>query len=332
MANQQLVDQLSEKISKVMKLDIAGLTSNNEWGSVNFKASVGNLNDIVAMVKPLGSLPIRILPDGPAQDINSQLDSFLQVIAKIEGFSLQGNAEENRNAIQQEVKNHVPRLYNAIAPHAAYLALYAGDLDRTIQTLDQTRKEANGEVESLKNFVKDSKLQVEEIMQSAREAAGSAGVGAFSSDFSDQADRQDEEAKFWLICASALGLVSIGAALGSYFLPISADSTPAQIVQLTTSKVVVLGLLLSATYWSSRQFRALRHQIAVNRHRANALKTFQAFVKAAADDNTRDAVLMETTRSIFAIAPSGYLTGQSEPSTQDGLKIVEMIRGSHPGD
>lgn len=332
MASQKVVDEINERISGIANLDVESLTSKIEWGSVNFKASTNDLNDIIAMVKPLGSLPIRILPETPAQEINGQLSSVLQVISKIGDFSLQGNAEENRNAIQRELNNQIPRLYNSIAPHAAYLALYAGDLDRTIQTLEQTRLEATSEVSTLRQYLEASKSQIEEILQSAREAAGSAGVGAFSSDFSEQADTQDKEASKWLWAAGLFGAASIIAAAASYFLPVQPDATPAQIVQLTTSKVVVLGLLLSATYWSSRQFRALRHQIAVNRHRANALKTFQAFVKAAADDNTRDAVLLETTRSIFAIAPSGYLSAQADSSAQDGLKIVEMIRGSSSAD
>lgn len=58
---------------------------------------------------------------------------------------------------------------------------------------------------------------------------------------------------------------------------------------------------------------------------ANALKTFQAFIKAASDDGTRDAVLLETTRSIFALSPTGYLdTG--EPSSEPVSKLMEIVR------
>lgn len=81
---------------------------------------------------------------------------------------------------------------------------------------------------------------------------------------------------------------------------------------------------------ASRIYKALKHQITVNKHRANALKTFQAFVKAASNDNTRDAVLIETTRSIFANSPSGYLD-TTDASSDSNTKILEIIKGSASG-
>jgi hypothetical protein len=82
---------------------------------------------------------------------------------------------------------------------------------------------------------------------------------------------------------------------------------------------------MTATVWCGRIYKATKHQAVTNQHRANALKTFQAFVKAALDDATRDAVLLETTRSIFTIAPSGYLE-TSEPSAEPVSKLMEIIR------
>ncbi|MFZ1547427.1 MAG: hypothetical protein WAT12_10065, partial [Candidatus Nitrotoga sp.] len=81
------------------------------------------------------------------------------------------------------------------------------------------------------------------------------------------------------------------------------------------------------TIWCGRIYKALKHQSTVNKHRANALKTFQAFVKAASNDNTRDAVLIETTRSIFASSPSGYLDTTDTPS-DPSTKVLEIIKGS----
>jgi hypothetical protein len=66
------------------------------------------------------------------------------------------------------------------------------------------------------------------------------------------------------------------------------------------------------------------HQAVTNRHRALSLQTFQAFSAAASDDETRNAVLTETTRSIFASTASGYIdteSGQDSP-----MKIVEISR------
>ncbi|MCO5102553.1 MAG: hypothetical protein M9919_00980 [Burkholderiaceae bacterium] len=114
------------------------------------------------------------------------------------------------------------------------------------------------------------------------------------------------------------------AALLMVFVPVKPDATTPQVIQLFTSKVVILGLLFTARIWCGRLDKAARHQSAINKHWANALRTFQAFTKAASDDTARSAVLMETTKSIFAITPSGYLENESSPD--GGLKIVEVVK------
>lgn len=87
---------------------------------------------------------------------------------------------------------------------------------------------------------------------------------------------------------------------------------------------MILGLLFTSTVWCGRLYKAARHQSAINKHRANALRTFQACTKAASDDDARNAVLMETTKSIFAMTQSGYLENEAVPD--GGLKIVEVVK------
>ena len=56
------------------------------------------------------------------------------------------------------------------------------------------------------------------------------------------------------------------------------------------------------------------------------MQTLQAFTKAAPDDQTKAAVLLETTRSIYAIAPYGYLDGTDAPAGGDQIKVFELIK------
>jgi hypothetical protein len=66
--------------------------------------------------------------------------------------------------------------------------------------------------------------------------------------------------------------------------------------------------------------------IEVNEHRVNALKTFGAFVEASkGDEAIRNAVLLETTRSILAIQPNGYLEAGSE-SGEAVSRVIEVVK------
>src|SRR5882724_4341617 len=84
------------------------------------------------------------------------------------------------------------------------------------------------------------------------------------------------------------------------------DYTPAQSVQLVIAKIIIFSVLLSATLWAGRIYRATRHNQVVNKHRQNALSTFETFTKAASDDATKSAVLLQATNCIFSPQQSGY--------------------------
>jgi hypothetical protein len=156
------------------------------------------------------------------------------------------------------------------------------------------------------------------------EAAASVGVAHFTADFNAESSSQDESAERWLKATAGVAVLTLAASIALVFVPIQPDATTPQVIQMFTSKVVILGLLFTATIWCGRLYKAARHQGSINKHRANALRTFQAFTKAASDDAARNAILMETTKSIFAITPTGYLDNESAPD--GGFRIVEVVK------
>jgi hypothetical protein len=104
--------------------------------------------------------------------------------------------------------------------------------------------------------------------------------------------------------------------------------TTGQSIQLAISKLIVLSVLYFAIIWGSRNYSAHRHNVVINKHRQNALSTFQAFVNAAEDKATKNAVLLRSTETIFSPNASGYLTkGSEKQSTPQILEIVQNALG-----
>lgn len=64
------------------------------------------------------------------------------------------------------------------------------------------------------------------------------------------------------------------------------------------------------------------HLYTLNKHRENSLKSFQAFVQATTDPKTKDAVLLQATRSIFESGDTGYIT--SKEATVSGFEITKI--------
>lgn len=132
---------------------------------------------------------------------------------------------------------------------------------------------------------------------------------------------------WWMIGAAISAAVTIAYAIYSfgYQLHEAAQNAPtAKLVTLTVERVIVISILSTAILFCVRNYSAARHNFVINRHRQNALSTFETFVKASGDDQTKDAVLLQATRSIFTPQASGYLKPDVEaaPSNQ----IIEIMR------
>ena len=135
----------------------------------------------------------------------------------------------------------------------------------------------------------------------------------------------------WLTASIGIGIAVI------FFAVINALYLGARVGHLTVSeeieyagsRLIVFSVLFYALTACVRTYRATRHNVVVNRHRQNALGTFQAFVKAASDDQTKDAVLIKATEAVFAPEPSGYLVKESElrPSASQVLEIFKTGTG-----
>ncbi len=327
MANETQVKQLHELAEDCTKTTVDQLVTNSDWGKINFEGCRSELDRTFDMLNQFKLLPVRLLPENIIQQIISTLQPLKATMDQIRGFSIeQGNPTGARDQLVAQFRNQADSYFAAAHLYIPYLAYQKGDVQKNINDLTQSVEQASGLVDNAKKEIKVQREEIGNIIVAAREAAASVGVAHFSADFSTESTEQEAAAKSWLVVTGILALTTLLVAFGVAFIPIDKEATPSQIAQLFTSKIVILGLMFTATIWCGRLYKAAKHLATINKHRSNALRTFQAFTKAASDDAARDAVLMETTKSIFAITPSGYLDG--ETPTDGGLKIVEVVKNA----
>lgn len=100
-------------------------------------------------------------------------------------------------------------------------------------------------------------------------------------------------------------------------------------MQFTALKAVIISLFYFAVVVANRAYRVNRHNYVINRHRVDALSTFESFSAAANDAGTKSAVLLETTRAIFGPQSSGHLGAEAE--AQSSPQILEILRASTGG-
>ncbi len=325
MATEALTKQFRELINDCTQSSIDELLINPDWGKITFEGCRPELERTYSMLNQFKLLPLDLLPDGPTQQIVDTLPSIKQTLDQILAFTIEsGSPTGTRDQLVNQIKSQADQFFAAAHLYIPYLAYQKGDVQRNINELTRSVEEAGQLVDGTKKDIESKRGEIGNIIVAAREAAASVGVAHFTADFNAEAGAQDLSAEKWLKTTAGLAAVTILAALLMLFVPVKPDATAPQVIQLFTSKAVILGLLFTATIWCGRLYKAARHQGAINKHRANALRTFQAFTKAASDDSARNAVLMETTKSIFTITPSGYLENELAP--ESGLKIVEVVK------
>lgn len=329
MLSQEKVDQIISFTNGLTSVPINKLVSNPGWGTINFESARVDLDLLFGLCAHIKELPISLIPNTVGDQFISSITQAGKTVERMRTFNIEtaGNPTGVRDEIVNQVKQHAEHLLTTTQGWIAFLAYQKGDVQKNIDALSKSVMDANQILEQSKMDVAAKSNEITSIVTAAREASASAGVGVFTSDFDGQATLLETDAEKWLKYTLWFAITTLCVAFISIYVPIDSKATNAQIFQYMTSKMVVLLVLLAATIWCGRIYKALKHQITVNKHRANALKTFQAFVKAASNDNTRDAVLIETTRSIFANSPSGYLD-TTDASSDSGSKILEIIKGS----
>jgi hypothetical protein len=325
MATEALTKQLRELADSCTQIPIDKLLINPDWGKITFEGCRTELERTYSILNHFKLLPIELLPDSPMQQIVSSLPPLKATLDQIKAFTIESNDPTGtRNQLISQLKTQADQFFSVAHIYIPYLAYQKGDVQRNISELTESVERASQLVGGAKEEIEKKRGEIGDIIVAAREAAASVGVAHFTADFTTESSEQDASADQWLKATGSLALLTLAVAIGLIFVPIHADATTPQVIQMFTSKVVSLGLLFAATVWCGRLYKAARHQGAVSKHRANALRTFQAFTKAASDDESRNAILMETTKSIFAITPTGYLDNESTPD--GGLKIVEVVK------
>src|SRR6185437_3416726 len=156
-------------------------------------------------------------------------------------------------------------------------------------------------------------------------AAAEAGVSREAVHFAHEANEHETAAGHWLKATVVAAVIIVIWGLVVLFgLSVPPNETAAQAIHQTVAKLIVLGALSYALVWCGRNYAASRHNFIVNRHRTNALSTFETFVKASGSDDVKEAVLLQATTSIFSAQPSGYSAKDIE--VDQPSKIIEIMR------
>lgn len=329
MATETSINEFNELIDDCLQTTTADLINSSDWGKFNFEDIETEVNKLFQMLNHFKTLPIELLPEVELNQLIAGLKSPNTILEQIRTFSIdQQNPKRIRDQYATQIKAAIDTFYTTAHLWIPYLAYQKGDVQKNIEALNSSVKNASSILDKTKEDVQTKKEEIDSVVLAAKEASASVGVGHFSANFEEEATIHKGNATKWLKATGVLaGLTLLSTIALYFFLPITDNATTAQIVQVLSTKIILISIFFTATLWAGKMYKATIHQMTMNKHRSNSLRTFQAFTKASNDVTTRDAVLMEATKSIFSILPSGYIDNERSAATSN-TSIIEIIKNS----
>jgi hypothetical protein len=331
MANDNRIKQLRKTLKDVLSYQNKEMiTRREEWGPISFVAAEKEIKTTFKLANDLLNLPLEYLSDQTADEISTSLANLLPQLKEIDSFTIAAGDPSNRcKGIVDQIHHRVNIIYSSVAIWIPYLAYQRGDVSENIAKLASILEEARQKADLGIAQIEAKNKEVASVLVKVREVAAEAGAAVFTEDFQREADANRVNSWWWLSGTIILGLSALGIAIFAYYDDYSQYTTALSLWPKLACRFLLLSLCFTAAMWCGRIYMATRHLSILNRHRALSLKTFQAFSAAASDSHTKDAVLLETTHSIFGNVSTGLIgdscNSESEPNIiQIAGKVLEQ--------
>ena len=330
MATQENQNQLNEVCNRILAFfdkDHGNLVHRPDWGSINFEAGEATMDRLRQLATLIVELPFDLAPDGIVQNSVNYLNNAAQILHDIDQFDSEQSTGADRDRLVNALNDQTQSALQAIGSWLAVAGVLSGKLQAWTSEAKQTRDNLQRVLDQATGYATEQRAAIDAAVDAARAASAEAGAAAFTEDFRKEADARKSRGRQWLWAAATSAILALGLA-GSIVFGWGID--PAQngwqaIVDIG-GRIMGFSVLLYATVWCSRIVLANLHQESVNMHRANSIKTLQAFREAVADSTVKDAVVLEAARATFENVPPGFVAKASADQGSGPVRILETIR------
>lgn len=324
----QLADQIKTKLQQFLTITVDQLTREPELGNqLSFKTGESLFIKIIELFKKVNAVELLDVPYNTLKAFNGQLDQAVSIFNQIKTFNpATGNPVNQRNSLLSQLENQFDTYYSSALPILMAGLLNTNDLSIERTKLNEALKELEKEKEKAKLESEKYLNEIKDVLSKARQAAVEVGVAQHNMIFKEEADEHKKLSENWLKWTIGVLVAITLVGVGLLFIKPSDERTPF-LIHFTVTKIVILTIMFYALAICTRNYKAHKHNSILNKHRQNALNTFETFSKAAGTDTqTKNAILLEATHTIFSNQQTGYINTDGENDSPN--KIIEIIRSS----
>jgi hypothetical protein len=297
-----------------------------ELGSeLSFISGTKMIEGYINLFKNISNCDFDEIPMRQIDIITTLGSQAVAILNEMRDFSLQ-KYQNNPIGVRDQILKNIEEYYSSALGDLANISDYFKPKE-SFEKYQEEAKNALEQIRILKAELSSTKdiinQELAEILDTARQTVSEIGVASHAIHFKNEATENLNESKNWLIALIITVLLTIGWGIACFFIhPDTKDSV--DVIQFTVAKLIIISGLYFALSMITKNYKAHRHNYIVNKHKQNSLNSFEAFVKGAGEDlQTKNAVLISATQSIFSAQPSGYSTQDTdnEPS-----KIIEILK------
>lgn len=331
-------DELNDLIKNFAHLDPGDYVRSEELGlKMDFRDAVPTLESIRSLYRRVADSELELATDGALSALLSDARSIRNLLVEIIDFDVTaGGASDQR----QDILHHrLPNLHDgALANSGPLIALSfawtgGGDLERTRREVREKNDEMNAMLADTSAKLAERMEAADAVVSALQDKAAEEGVADRALYFERAADEYKDDKATWLkwarrvaIFGGGLGFANVVAVVFSIYQGWIDDTSSA--IQIAIAKLVLFSFVYYVLVWLVRMYRAAAHNEIVNRHRFRAMRSFETFVAATRDDQTKQAVLLRATESIFDHQSSGLSPGLGKDASAS--RFLEIVRGVPP--
>lgn len=325
-----LVEEIKDYFIQIQQIDPQDLIREKELGPTSFAPYFNDFFRVISFFKRLSYLDINSLPSYQLSTIRERVLPFLDTINEIKNFKVDiNNGVPQRNTLADTLINSYQTSYDQLSPIISYCEKEGTDYQALQLQVNQTVESINLKYKEIIETAEIKIAELNKILDAAKKAAHEVGITQHTVNFEEASKKYQTLSKYWMCSIISTGIIIILLSLYIFNLPIEIEANDPyasyRFIQAAVARFTALFTLILLLFWEVRNYNAAQHNYTINQNKQNALSTFETFVSAARDEETKNAVLMQTTKAIFSNLPSGYL--KNESGDDGSSQIIEIARG-----
>lgn len=326
----EIFDRAKVALQRVQNFDVNSLPRELQLGeALSFREAVEPARKIIYLFQ---QIPLQFLQDFPDQQLNSIMsnaDSFYQFVNQILNFdSKQDNAYTLRTQLLESLSGQYQNYFNQLQNLIAYAATRERDFSSLERDFRASMQRAEDTAQELVGKLDAQQVDAQRILEDVRRTAAEQGVSQQAAYFQQESQAHESEATKWQWRTLWMALILVCYAVISAFAhkwPWLTPTDTYQAFQLGLSKVLIFVVLAYMLVLSAKNFLSHKHNAIVNKHRQNALLTFNALVEAAGSEERRDVILTYAASCIFSPQETGYAKSGTSGQSDLPLNIIQSI-------